>query len=130
MFSKILSFFNENHWYVIFVVICFGLVLYFFGCESQVQSVLDPSKKVNRAELQAEAVYLAAQIDVRAADLDKQDEIKQQLLDAATLIGSEGSINPSGIVSLVATIGAISFGLDRNRRFKNAVKDSTESPAA
>jgi len=128
MLTKIYKFLNENHWYVILVVVSMALCFYFYGCQSTVPSLLDPVKRVNRDELQAEAVWLATQIDIRSADLDRQDEIRQQLLDAATLIGSEGGINPSGIVSLVATIGAVSFGLDRNRKFKNAVKDNTAEP--
>lgn len=122
--SKILKFLNENHWYVILILISFFLFFYFFGCQSTVPSLLDSTKMVTRGELEAEAVWLASQVDLRREDLEAQDAIRQQLLDAATLIGTEGGINPSGIVSLIATIGAVSFGLDRNRKYKNAVKDS------
>lgn len=116
--DKILKWLNDQHWYVIALMLIVGLGLWTYGCESTTGSLLDPNQKVNRAGLQNEINYILGQAEIKAANLDKQDEIKQALLDAATIIGSTGQINPSGLISLAATIGAISFGLNRNQKLK------------
>lgn len=116
--TKILNWLNEQHWYLIAAICIVSVCLWTYGCESTTGSLLDPNQKINRAGLQNEINYILGQAEIKAADLDKQDAIKQALLDAATVIGSTGQINPSGLLSLAATIGAISFGLNRNQKLK------------
>ena len=123
MLTKILHLCNENHWYLIAGAVCiiFGVIMY--GCESQCKSLLDGSKEVNRLELEAEIEYLAKIADSRVQNLNKQDEIFESLSNALVLIGEGGSVNTTGVVNLAATIFAVSFGLDRNRKYKNANKN-------
>lgn len=121
---KVLKFLNDNHWFIIAGMLTIAILLWTYGCESTVQSMLDDNKKVNRTMLTAELNYIIADIENRVADLDKQDEIKQALLDAANVIGTTGSINPSGLLNIAATIGAISFGLNRNQKLKKEKKKS------
>ncbi len=116
--DKILNWLNDNHWFIVAAIIVMVACFWTYGCESEVRSLINPNEKVNRMGLLNEVEYIMGQVEVKVADLDKQDEIKQALLDAATVIGSTGQINPSGLLSLVATIGAISFGLNRNQKLK------------
>jgi hypothetical protein len=125
MLSLILKALNDNHWFIVAAALISILFFYGYGCESQTNSLINPEKKVTRGELQAELEYLASIADVRIADLDKRDAIKQELLDAANVIGTGGTINASGLVNLAATIGAISFGLNRNQQLKNTLKNKT-----
>lgn len=120
--AKILKLLNDNHWYLIAAAIICSMLFWTHGCESQVLSLIDPDKKVNRAELQVEIEYVAGIAKTRVKDLDKQDEIKQALFDALTLISQGGQINSMGILNLAATIGAIGWGLDRNKKLKDANK--------
>jgi len=122
--QRFLRFCNENHQYLLAASIIAVLAFWTWGCESECKSLLDDSNKINRLELAAEIEYLARIADSRIADLDKQDEIKQQLLDTANIISTGGQINPSGLINLAATIGAISFGLNRNKQLKN-VRENT-----
>lgn len=115
---------NDNHWYITAAIITGGLLFWSYGCESQVQSLLDDAKQVNRQELQVELEYITGIASTRVADLDKQDKIKQALFDALVLVGQGGQVNTLGVVNLAATIGAISFGLNRNQKLKNATKSS------
>ena len=125
--KKSFKFFNDNHWFVI-AGLCMAIILFWvFGCESSCKSLLSPEKLVNRIELQAELEYLTQIANARAIELNKQDEIKQQLLDAGNIIGSGGSINTSGLINLFASIGAISFGLNRNQALKNARKNNSSN---
>ena len=118
--KNLLKILNENHWYIAAIFILAGIGFWTHGCESKVGSVIDPSKKINRAELQVELAYLVGQVEVKVADLDRQDAIKQALFDAMVIVGQGGQINTMGLVNLAATIGAISFGLNRNQKYKNA----------
>lgn len=116
--KKILSFLNEQHWYVIATVIAIGLFVWLYGCQSEVASMLDPAKKVSRAELELESDFLIGQIKVKLAALDKQDELKMVLLEQLTIFGTTGTFNPTGLLNALISIGAISFGLNRNQKLK------------
>jgi len=119
---KILKFCNDNHWFIAAGCAIAIAIFWTYGCESQVESMITPTKQVNRAELENELDYLIGLVKIKAQDIDRQDEIKQALLDAANVIGAGGTINPSGLLNIAATIGAISFGLNRNQKLKQATK--------
>lgn len=127
--QNVLNWLNDNHWYLIAIALVAGLFVWTYGCESQVQSLMNPPEKINRTELSNELAYLVGLAKAREEDLDKQDAAKQALLDAATVIGSTGSINPAGLVNIGATILAISWGLNRNQKLKEATKEKTAVPA-
>jgi len=116
--KRFFQLFNDNHWYLIAGAIICAAILWTYGCESQCESIINAGKQVNRSELYNEINYVVGLAKAREENLDKQDEIKQAILDAGNLISQTGSINPSGLINLAATIGAISFGLDRHRRYK------------
>lgn len=118
--KKLIKFCNDNHHYIIAALIITALSFWTFGCESQVSSIMDPEKMISRDELQLELDYLIGQATIKFTALDKQDEIKRQLLDAANVISQSGQVNPSGLLNIAATIGAISFGLNRNKKLKAA----------
>lgn len=116
--KKILNFLNENHWYLIAVVLIATAIFITYGCESQVHSIIYPDRMVGRTELQTELSYYVGLAKARDEELDRKDAGKQALLDAFNVISQTGSINPSGLLSLAGTIGAISFGLNRNQALK------------
>lgn len=122
---KCLKWLNDYHWYIIAACFVGGLLFWTYGCESKCNSLLYPEKLIGRVELQNELSYFVGLAKAREANLDRQDAAKQALLDAANIIGSTGQINPSGLLTLASTIGAISFGLNRNQVAKNAVKTNT-----
>lgn len=116
--KKTLEWLNDNHWYIIAIVVITAAMFWAYGCQSQVTSLLYPDQKVNRSELQVELEYVAGIARTRVEDLDRQDAIKQAVFDALVLVSQGGQINTLGIVNLAATIGAISFGLSRNQKLK------------
>lgn len=126
--TKLFTFLNSNHWYLIAGAIICSMMFWSYGCESQTTSLIDPAKKVNRQELQVEIEYVAGIAKTRVSDLDKQDELKQALFDALVLVSQGGQINSMGVVNLAATVLAIGWGLDRNKKLKDATsKNSTNS---
>lgn len=111
---------NENHWYMIGAIAICGLLFWIYGCQSEVYSLIDPEQKVNRAGLQIEVDYLLGRARVKLEDLDQQDEIKRLLLEQAAIFATTGTFNPMGLLNTVITIGAVAFGLDRNKKLKDA----------
>lgn len=111
---------NDNHWYLIaFALVC-GLLFWIYGCQSEVYSLINPEQKVNRAGLQVEVNYLLGRARVKFEDLDSQDEIKRLLLEQAAIFATTGTFNPMGLLNTVITIVAVAFGLDRNKKLKDA----------
>lgn len=123
--KTILNWLNEQHWYIVAAIVIAGITFWTYGCESQVQSIMYPEQTVNRTELSNELVYLVGLAKAREENLDKQDAAKQALLDAVTVIGSTGSVNPAGLVNIAATVLAIGWGLNRNQKLKAATKTDT-----
>ena len=119
--KKLLKWCNHNHWYIIGTIILASLLIWLVGCKSTVNSLLTPDKLVTRGELQAEIEYLINLAETRKDELNRQDEIKSQLLNIASVVSAEGTFNPSGLISIITTIASLSFGLDRNYKLKSKV---------
>ena len=96
--KKFLAWCNNNHWYVIGTIILASLSYWLVGCHSTVSSLLTPEKKVTRGELQAELEYIINLAETRKDELNRQDEIKAQLLNIASVVSSDGTFNPSGLI--------------------------------
>jgi hypothetical protein len=126
--ANLLKWLNEQHWYILALIIITFIFWWTYGCESTVCSLIDSTKQVNRAELKVEIEYVAGIAKTRISDLDKKDEIKKALFDSLVLIGEGGQINAAGLVNLVATISAISWGLKKNQQLKNVNQTSTILP--
>ena len=129
MLKNILKFANDNHWYIIAGVLVAAAVTWTFGCQSTCTSLLNDSKKITRSQLQNELNYIVGQAKCYEEDLDKQDAVKQALLDAANVMGATGTINPSGLINLAASIGGISFGLSQRQKLKSATTKKTADTA-
>ena len=119
--KKLLKWCNHNHWYIIGTIILASLLIWLVGCQSTVNSLLSPDKMVTRGELQAEIEYLINLAETRKDELNRQDEIKTQLLNIASVVSADGTFNPSGLISILTTIASLSFGLDRNYKLKSKV---------
>lgn len=107
---------SENIWYITAAAVLAIPAFFAWGMQSKCPSLINPDRKVTRDELQNELAYLIGQAKVRATDLDRQDAIKQQLLDAPNIIAAGGGVNASGILNLAASIGGISFGLTQRKK--------------
>lgn len=119
--KKLLKFINENHHYIIAAAVIAVCTFWTYGCESQVKSVLNPNQKVTRAGLQLELDYLIGQLELKFATLDRQNELKQTLLDLGSTFATTGTLNPTGLLNTAVSVAAIAFGLNqRKRRLNNS----------
>jgi hypothetical protein len=127
--KKFLEWTNENHWYIIAAIVICAILVWVYGCQSQVTSMIDHTKKVTRAGLQVESDYLLGQIKVKLEDLDQQDELKRLILDQASVFATTGTFNPLGLLNTLISVAAISFGLNRNQKLYALQKTTTPSTA-
>lgn len=94
-----------------------GCVLFWaYGCQSTVVSIMTPGRSLNRAELQAELDAFIAQAQLRFAELDRQDQVKSELFNAAITYATEGTINPIGVALTLGNILGLGAVIDNRRK--------------
>lgn len=129
---------SKNQGVFVAAIICVGMMVWTFECEAKVTSLTDPTKMVNAAELkieiEAESMRLEAELDQliklaqqKNAEFTRQHEIRQKLLDFALLAGETGTLNPSGMIGLVA--GILGVGAVVDNRIKDKVIKNRPLPA-
>ena len=103
---------------------CIFLVCYAYGCEPKTKSLIDPQRKVDRAQLKTEIELLMMQSENRIADLDRQVAIRKAVFEQGLLIAQTGTINPLGVAtSLLAILGIGMTADDIRLRKKVKVQD-------
>lgn len=129
--SKILKFLlNDNHSAAIAIVAIALCIAAFYGCESTIPSFENPAKKLTRTELEAEYSYVTAQFAAKFEALDRQDMLKQLIIDQAAVITTPGAFNPAGLIPIALAAVGIGFGLDGRRKALLAAKPPTATPEA
>lgn len=116
MIQKILKVLNHERYQIITAIICLVLLIAGLCCESQVQSLHDPGKKVTRQELRTEVDYFMAIAETRFAALDRQDEWKALAFDQIALWSTTGTFNPAGLIPLIAGILGVGALTDNVRK--------------
>lgn len=118
--KKMLKFLNDNHQYIVAAAIILIATLWTYGCASQVNSILNPNQRITRAELQIEVDYFLAHAELKTLDLDRQDAIKQSLIDLGSTFATTGTLNPTGLLNTAISIAAVAFGLNQRKRRINS----------
>lgn len=122
MLEKIKKFLNHERYQAISVLIILCIAVWIFGCQSTVKSLLSPQVKVNRAQLQAELDSFITQAQIQFDDLDRQDEIRQTIIEHGLLIARTGVFNPIALIPVVAGILGTGVVVDRVREKKKKKK--------
>ncbi len=106
---------------IITASVCFGFVIYCYGCEPKTASLSNNGRRINRQELQLELDQFIGLAELRMVDLDKQDELRAIILQNALILVQGQPFNPLGILTGVATIYGIMQGSSNvTRTVKNA----------
>lgn len=127
--KRIMKWIDHNQGLTLAVTICVGLLIWVYGCESQVGSIKDPAVKVTRPELEAEVQsisanlesqvnLLAAQAKAKFEKLDKFDELKQKLFGLAVESATTGTIDPTKIIAMVGWLLGIGATVDNRGKDK------------
>lgn len=105
-----LSDLSKNWSSTLAIVLLTGLLFWGYGCPSKTPSLITKGKKVTRPELQIELDTIIATAEFRLADLDRQDQIRDYIFKNALVMVETGTINPLGIISLLAGLYGIVHG--------------------
>ena len=118
--NKILKFMRHYKGLMTAIVLSCLACLWSFGCESKVLSTAGEIR-ITRAELALEVDMFAKEIELKIADLDKQDMIKQELFRIGLVIAESGidAVNP--IATAVHIAGLLGLGLIYDNRKKDAL---------
>lgn len=119
---------SHNQGTFIAVIVILGISVWVFGCESKVSSIIEPTLQVTRAELKVEVdqeirrlegelEYIAAFSQAKVSDLDRQDAMKEKLMNFAAITAEGTTVNPAGVVGLLFSIFGIGAVID------NRIKD-------
>jgi hypothetical protein len=119
---KLLQSLNGEKFQILCFVLSAFIWLFYFGCESKVQSSLDPSAKVNRAQLEKEVELYLAKIDERFATLDLQDHIRKTISDNMAIVAGGGTFNGLGILASLFSVFGVGAAID-NLRYRKKVKE-------
>lgn len=128
--EQITKWIKHNQGAFVALIICAILLVWTFGCQSKVTSLIYDDKKVTaeelNLELKLEAARLKAELDqlVEKAELKKtvlarQDAIKQKLFDFAAITAQSGGVNIPGL--LATTFSVLGFGAVIDNRIKDKV---------
>lgn len=105
-----LSDLSTNWSNTIAIVILTAILFWGYGCPARTQSLITEGKKVTRPELQIELDSIIATAEYRLADLDKQDAVRDIIFKNAMLMVETGSLNPVGIITMLAGIYGVAHG--------------------
>lgn len=121
---------RHNQGLAVSAAICIVLLIWTFGCESKVRSLIRPDEEVNRAEFALEVQELSKKQEIdpdwlmgRAKlgfdKLDRDDAIRDQLFQFAALSASTGGVSTAGVITLLGSI--LGMGAVVDNRMKDKV---------
>ena len=121
MNNFIKNLFNHERYQAI-TFICVALILIVIAsCDSTTQSIINPTMKINRQQLQNEVNIILAQIETAELELEKQDKLKELLFNQAIIASQGAPINPIGLITSLGTIlgiGAITDNVRKRKEIK------------
>lgn len=119
----------KDNWPMYLVFIAANLIaLWIGGCPPKTESIQDPPKRITRPELQLELDTIMAKAQIAMVDLDRQDELRQVILQNALLIVQGTPLNPVGILTGIAALYGIgSAATATKRRIGEKLKNSKSS---
>ena len=108
---------------IISFVLVIWLLVFAFGCQPKTRSLIDPEKKIDRKALIIEMDYLQSRFETATIDLDKQEKLRNIILQQSLTIANSGDINPLGIITGLMAIFGAGASVDNVRLRKKAKND-------
>ena len=130
MWEKIKKFMNHERYQTIsvFLVLIFLGIVY--GCESKVDSVRYPGQRISRAQFEIEVNTFLQEAEIRADQLNTQDELKAVLFEVGTMTAQGGTYNPLGVITTIAGILGIGAVTDNVRKRRDIKKWESRTTTA
>lgn len=115
---------SENWPRTVALIVLTALLFWGFGCPPRTSSLITEGKKVTRPELQIELDSIIATAEFRLADLDRQEAIRDYVFKNALVMVETGTINPVGIITLLAGLYGVAQGA---KKFKDRIEKKSNS---
>jgi len=126
--NKILDFVKDKWPIMIAYNVVISLLFFAFACTPKTESLIEPDKKVTLEQLQSEVDILIFRSEARLADLQKQYELRDFILNQSLTIAQTGEVNPIGLITSIIAIMGIGAGADDIRLRKQRKKTLTYEP--
>lgn len=110
------AFLNHERYQVVAIFTICVLLLWLYSCDSKVRSLEHPGTRITRGELEAEVDLYLARVESRIRSLNRQDEIKQLIINNAVLFAEGGAVNPYGVMASIIGILGIGATVDNVRK--------------
>lgn len=128
MTTKLKTFLNHERYQIIGTIAAAILICWGLSCESKVQSLKDPTQRINRDDLDAEVTAYLATAEARYKSLDRQDDFKRLVFDQFVLWTQATGFNANAIIPLAFAFLGIGASVDnarRRRKDKSSTKEKT-----
>lgn len=103
------------------LIVLTAILFWGYGCPPRVRSLTTPKKMITRPELQIELDTIISTAQYKMADLDKQEQFRDLIFKNALLMIEGGSLNPIGIMTMLAGLYGITRGV-------KDIKDKVKKP--
>jgi len=126
MVNTMTTFVRHNQTVLASVVVCVVLVVWGLGCHPTVRSPINPEQKVTRTELDLQVKTTADSIAAAYAELEKQEQVRQTILEAGLLFARGETVNLLGVATTLAGILGVGAIVD-NRRKDAVIKSKSNA---
>ncbi len=119
-----LNAFKNNYVQICTVLAGFLFLIFVYSCEPKVESLIHPGEEVTGTVLKIELETLLAIAKSRQADLARQNELRNMILNNIMLVAETGTISPIGaLTSVFAFYGIGSAANSTKKIVKKIVKN-------
>lgn len=114
--KKLWAFIRHNQGMFIGAGIAIAVLIWTYGCQSHVTSIVNPTIHVTRAELELEVENYLALAELKFADLNRQDRIKKTVFNVAIDFMQGGKVNPAAVALVLGNILGLGAIIDNARK--------------
>jgi len=128
---KIQAWLRDNPGIFVAMILIGAILFWTFGCEPTTQSLINPQEKINEAQLNSEIENLVRQTEIRFADLERQQELRQLIFNHAIVFAESGSVNPVGVITALMALFGVGATVDdvRLRQERKRILTYEQPPA-
>lgn len=125
--QKLWTTIKHNQGIAISICICIPLLIWFYGCDPKVQSLINPTIQVTEGQLRIEysaeirrleneLEHLKETSNLRLEEIARINTFRESLYKTALTFAEAGSINPLAILSTLGSILGIGAVIDNRRK--------------
>lgn len=114
--KKLWAFIRHDSGIVIGSILAVCVLVWTYGCESQVTSIVNAPTLVSRSELELEVEDFIARAELKFKKLDQQDAFKKAMFSFAVNFMQGGNINPAAIALVIGNILGLGAVIDNVKK--------------